>query len=112
MSRNKKYYSLSNKLQKEEKINEDFEFMLSQLTLEEVIGLKLESACKLVDGKLYGIPLWKSLKSVVNDAILKYAYSASKTKSDASRFLGINLSQYNYLIKKYQTKSYFEENDD
>ncbi len=112
MSSNKKYYSLSNKLQKEQKINEEFEFFLSQLTIEEVIGLKLEAACKLVDGKLYGIPLWKSLKSIVNDAILKYAHSSSKTKSDAARFLGINLSQYNYLIKKYETKSYFEEDND
>ena len=109
MNNNKKYYSLDNKLRKENKINEDFMLILDRLTLEEIIGLKLESACKVVDGKLYGMPLWKSLKSIVNDAILMYAHSASKTKSDAARFLGINLSQYNYLLKRYQTKSYFED---
>ena len=109
MNNNKKYYSLDNKLRKENKTNEDFMLILDRLTLEEVIGLKLESACKVVNGKLYGIPLWKSLKTIVNDAILMYAYSASKTKSDAARFLGINLSQYNYLLKRYQTKSYFED---
>lgn len=111
MSSKKKYYSLANKLKKENKITEDFEIFLNQLTLEEVIGLKLESACKVVDGKLYGMPVWSSLKTIVNDAVLKYAYSSAKTKSEAARFLGINLSQFNFLIRKYQVKSYFHEND-
>ena len=52
MNNNKKYYSLDNKLRKENKINEDFMLILDRLTLEEIIGLKLESACKVVDGKL------------------------------------------------------------
>jgi hypothetical protein len=34
-----KYYSLSKKLRREKKSNDQFEVMLSQLTLEEVIGL-------------------------------------------------------------------------
>ena len=41
-----KYYSLSKKLRREKKSNDQFEVMLSQLTLEEVIGLKLELASK------------------------------------------------------------------
>jgi|TARA_R110000824_G_scaffold97920_4_gene233693 transcriptional regulator with GAF, ATPase, and Fis domain len=110
--KNKKHYSLNSKLIKENKIDSNFLFTFNSLTLEEIIGLKLESACDLVDGKLYGIPLWKSMKSIVNDSILKYAYAASKSKADAARFLGVTISQYNYLIRRYQIKTYFEDNED
>ena len=34
------YYSLSNKLRQEKRSNDEFEVMISNLTLEEVIGLK------------------------------------------------------------------------
>ena len=105
----KKHYSLNSKLIKENKVDSDFLFKFNSLSLEEVIGLKLESMCNLVDGKLYGIPIWKSMKSIINDSILKYAYTASKTKADAARFLGITVSQYNYLLRRYQIKSYFQD---
>ena len=43
------YYSLKNKLEKENKINDDFNLVLNSLTLEEIIGLKLElSSFKLL----------------------------------------------------------------
>ena len=41
-----KNYSLVNKLRKENKTTEEFEIMLNNLSLEEVIGLKLELASK------------------------------------------------------------------
>ena len=46
--------SFSRKLRQEGKSSEVFEIMLSTLTLEEVIGLKLECASRLTNGKLYG----------------------------------------------------------
>ena len=45
---NQKYYSISNKLRTENKINERFEVMMSSLTLEEIIALRLELAAKSV----------------------------------------------------------------
>ena len=46
MSKNKKsnssLYSISNKLRKSGKSSEEFEIILNNLSLEEVIGLKLE----------------------------------------------------------------------
>ena len=39
-----KYYSLSKKLRRENRSNDEFEVMIGQLTLEELIGLKLELA--------------------------------------------------------------------
>ena len=62
-------YSLSKKLKREEKTTEEFEIMLNQLSLEEVIGLKLELASSVFGGKSYGLPIWHSMKDIVNDAV-------------------------------------------
>jgi hypothetical protein len=40
------YYSLCKKLRQEKRSNDEFETMLANLSLEEVIGLKLELATK------------------------------------------------------------------
>ena len=47
-----KYYSLSNKLKKESRSHDEFEVMLNNLSLEEIIGLKLELAARSV-GNMY-----------------------------------------------------------
>jgi len=103
------YYSLSKKLRQEEKINNDFEVMLSNLTLEEVIGLKMELSSKPVNNRLYGLPIWNNLTDVVRDAILKYAYSSTRTQMEAMRFLGLTADQFQKLKKRYNPVSYFED---
>jgi len=103
------YYSLSKKLRQEEKINNDFEAMLSNLTLEEVIGLKMELSSKPVNNRLYGLPIWKNLTDVVRDAILKYTYSSTRTQMEAMRFLGLTANQFQKLKKRYNPVSYFED---
>ena len=106
-----KYYSLSKKLRREKKSNDQFEVMLSQLTLEEVIGLKLELASKVLEGRLFGLPLWHSMHSIVQDAVFKWVYSASRTKAEATRFLGISQSDFYDLVKKYKVDDYFSDLD-
>jgi len=106
-----KYYSISNKLRKENKSHDEFEVMLNNLTLEEIIGLKLELAAKSAGGYLYGIPIFSAVPYLVKDAILKYSLSATRSKKEAARFLGINLENFKKLIKKYDTESYFKELD-
>ena len=106
-----RYYSLSNKLKKENKSHDEFEVMLNNLTLEEVIGLKLELAAKSIGGYLYGIPIFSAIPYIVRDAILKYSLSAARSKREAARFLGISLDHFKKLIKKYNTESYFENID-
>ena len=44
-----RYYSISKKLRREGKSSEEFEILFNSLSLEEVIGLKLELASKLED---------------------------------------------------------------
>ena len=104
-----RYYSLSKKLRREERSNDEFEVMLSQLTLEEVIGLKLELASKTLDGRLFGLPIWASLHSIVQDAVLKYTFSASRTQGEAMRFLGLKKVEMHKLLRKYNIDNYFLE---
>jgi len=82
---------------------------LSNLTLEEVIGLKMELSSKPVNNRLYGLPIWKNLTDVVRDAILKYTYSSTRTQMEAMRFLGLTANQFQKLKKRYNPVSYFED---
>jgi hypothetical protein len=106
------YYSISNKLQKDKKINDEFEVMINSLSLEEVIALKLELSTRSLRGKFYGFPIWKSLPELTRDAVLKYALSATRSKKEAARFLGITISELNKNLKQFETESFFikEEN--
>jgi len=105
------YYSLSKKLRKESKSNDKFETMLNNLSLEEVIALKLELAAKSAGGYLYGMPIWRSLKYVVENSVLIFALSSTRTKNEAARFLGLKKREYNNINKIYNVESYFEERD-
>tara|TARA_Y100000310_G_C20246375_1_gene607016 strand:+ start:232 stop:594 length:363 start_codon:yes stop_codon:yes gene_type:complete len=103
------YYSIANKLKAEGKINEKFEIMLSSLTLEEIIGLRLELAAKSVNYKLYGLNLWSSVPNMVKDGILKYVYSAARTKGEMASFLGLDRSVLKRLLKQYNITNYFSK---
>jgi|TARA_R100000005_G_C4989015_1_gene196782 DNA-binding protein Fis len=103
------HYSISSKLKSENKITDEFEIMLCTLTLEDIIALRLELAAKAVNGKLYGFKLWHSIPDVVKESLLKYAYSAARTKNEAAAFLGIGKSDFRKLLKKFEIKSFFEK---
>jgi len=103
------HYSISKKLRKEYKVTSEFEIMLNNLSLEEVIGLKLELAAKAAGGKLYGIPLWYSLPNIAKDAVFKYALSACQTKKETAAFLGIDMQTFHKLQKKFETEDYFAD---
>ena len=107
--KNQDFYSIANKLNSEGKITEEFEIMLTQLTMEEMIGLRLELAAKSVNHKLYGLNLWKSLPNIVQDAVLKYVYSAARTKGEMASFLGIDVSTLKKLLKRYKVDNYFSK---
>ena len=106
-----KHYSISNKLKKENKITDEFEIMLSSLTLEEIIGLKLELASRTVGGMLYGLPLWGALPNICKDAVLRYTISASRSNNEAARFLGVDKARLKKLYKKFDLYNYFGELD-
>ena len=107
-----KNYSMSNKLRKERKSNEEFEIMLNSLTLEEAIALKLELATKPISNRMYGFPIWQSLHNIVQDAVFKYAFSATRTQAEAMRFLGLRENSFHLLRKKYGLDDYFLDKEE
>jgi len=107
-----KNYSIINKLRKERKSNEEFEIMLASLTLEEVIALKLEVATRSISNRLYGIPIWHAINDIVRDAVFKYAVSATRTQTEAMRFLGLKENSFHELKKKYGIHDYFSDENE
>ena len=96
------YYSTINRLQKEKKIDEVFLSRINQLTLEELIAVKLEAAARFINNKLYGFPIWKSLHYVCRAAVLMFALSSTRSINDAASFLGLSQSEIKENIKKYK----------
>ena len=110
-SKKKKSYSIIRKLRKEGKLPEEMEIFISNLSLEDLIALKLEISSRPVSGKLFGIPIWKSIPFIVRDAVLKTAISVCRTKVDAANFIGMDVDKMDNLLKKYNTIDFFEETD-
>ena len=106
--KNIKNYSISKKLKKEIKITEDFEVMLNNLSLEEIVALKLELASKIFKVKLYGLNLYNNLQIIAKNAAVKYAISACPTKISAAAMLGISYRQLKYLQNSQDIYGYFE----
>ena len=105
-----KHFSISKVLKKENRSSDLFEMMLSTLTLEEVISLKLELSARAASHRLYGLPIWHSMNHIIKESVLKYAISATKTKGEAMRFLGLKPADFNRLMKKYDVDSFFIKN--
>jgi phosphoribosylaminoimidazole carboxylase (NCAIR synthetase) len=107
--RGKNYYtSLSKTLKKHGKIDSEFEWRLSQITIEDLIALKLELSARSFGGKLYGYPLMKNVGNIVRESIIKFALSVTPSKSEASDLLGCAPDELNMYIKKYHLKEFCE----
>tara|TARA_Y100000593_G_scaffold94591_1_gene194477 strand:+ start:3069 stop:3434 length:366 start_codon:yes stop_codon:yes gene_type:complete len=111
-TKHSKYYSISKKLKKENKITEEFEIIIDNLSLEDIIALKLELSAKLFKGKLYGFSLYKAIVDIAKDAVLKFAISATNSKRMAAFMLGISYRQLKYLQKKKNLENYFNYGDE
>ncbi len=100
--------SLSDKLRSQEKSNEAFEIMLSALTLEEIIGLKLECSSRLTGGKIYGFNLWSKVVDITKEALYNAVISVSNTNKEATRILGINEQTFKVLKRKYKIREEYD----
>jgi len=99
--------SLSKKLREQNKSNDLFEVMISNLTLEEIIALKLEMTYKNLDSPMYGFKLFRVLNYLVQDALFKFALSITPSKTKARMFLGLDKKDFRMHLKKYETEKYF-----
>ena len=80
---------------------------INNITLEDLIAIKLELAIKQVNNRLYGFDIWRRSGYIIREALLKFAISATQSKMDAARFLGVNYLEFKKLIKKYELQDYF-----
>ena len=104
-------YSIINKLKSEKKISDSTLNNINNISLEDLIAIKLELSTRYLYGKFYGIPIWRLTRHAVTDALLKTALSIARTKKEAARFLGVDYMEFNRYIKKYNTVSFFEETE-
>jgi len=84
--------------------------MLNNLTLEEVIALKLELSVKTLKSPMYGLPLWKMIGTIAKDAVIRFAVSCTKTPAEAARLLGFTTSKLFSIIEKYNIWNYLVPN--
>lgn len=93
--------SIIKQLMDEQKLSEEFLVMMNNLTLEQLIAVKLETSVDNFKGKMYGIPIFRGMTWAVEEACLRYAFSACKTKNEIAMFLGIARYRLKYLEEKY-----------
>tara|TARA_R110000796_G_scaffold97915_7_gene205232 strand:- start:681 stop:1067 length:387 start_codon:yes stop_codon:yes gene_type:complete len=101
-------YSIVNKFKAEGKVTDLTLNNINNISLEDLIALKLELSTRYTYGKFFGMPLWRITRHTVTDALLKTALSIARTKKEAARFLGVDYMDFNRYIKKYKTISFFE----
>jgi len=100
-SEKSKKKSFISDLRSEGKINENFVNIVSNLTLEELIAIKLEDSANMTNGKLYNFPIWYSMPYICRDACFKFVYGVCDTKSDMASVLGIPYTNFIEIYRKY-----------
>ena len=109
MTSKTKYKSIINKLRDNNLVSDDLLVLVNNLSLEDIIALKFELSSKIVKNRFYGFDIWRNSKYVVQEAMLKFAISATESKKDAARFLGLDYVAFGKLVKKYKVQKFFED---
>lgn len=103
-------FSISKKLKEEQRLTKEAEIVLNNLSLEEIIGLKLELSARSFGTMCFGMPILASLKNIVEDATIKYVWCMAGSNKEKFSFLGVSPLKYYKLIYKYQPERYFFNN--
>ena len=104
-----KYKSVVNKLLDNNILNESNLTFIDSMTLEDLITVKLELSARHINNKLYAFNLLSNTNKLVKEAIIKFAISATQSKVDAARFLGIDYEVLRKLVNEYDLQDYFDE---
>ena len=109
MNSKTRYKSIISKLKDNNLVSDDLLVLVNNLSLEDIIALKFELSSKIVKNRFYGFDIWRNSKYVVQEAMLKFAISATESKKDAARFLGLDYVAFSKLVKKYNVQKFFED---
>jgi hypothetical protein len=105
----KEKVNLSDKLKIKKKITEEFEVMLNGLTLEEIIGLKIELSARNLKGKFFGINLINTTKRAATEAVILYAINSCWDDYTATFLLGTNLKEFFNMKSKFLKSKRLEQ---
>ena len=98
---NSKKITFISELRQEGKINSEFLDKVSELTLEELVAIKMEMSAKMISGKLYNFPIWYSMPYIVREGLLNFVHRNCKSKMDMSSTLGIPYDKFIQIYNKY-----------
>jgi len=101
--------SLINKLENEGFINDQILTAIGNLSIEDLIAVKLELSAKHINNRLYGFDIWRQTTNITKEAVLKFALSTTKSKKDAARFLGLTYAEFKRVVATYNVKSFFSD---
>jgi hypothetical protein len=104
-----RWTSLLKKLRQEGKLSEAVEIGINNLTLEELIAVKLELSTRTQKTPIFALPLWKNLDKIVKDAVLKFAISTTQTPSEGARIVGLNIRSFRQAVDHFRIKDYFKK---
>ena len=103
-----KSYSSINILKDQNKLTDQTLVSINQLSLEDLIAVKLELSAKHVNNRLYGFDIWRAIPNIAKEATLKFAISATTSKKDAARFLGLTYLEFLNTYKRYDIENFFD----
>ena len=110
ITKNAKDYSIIREFKALNRINDDFLKTIRKFPLEDLIAIKLEDSVAVMNTrKLYNLPIYHSIKRIVKDATIKFAFSATGSQWAASRFLGVHMEELYKIIRSYKTDLFFEQ---
>ena len=82
---------------------------INNLSLEDLIAIKLELSARHLNNRPYGFDIWRKSGYIIKEALLKFAVSTTHSKKDAARFLGLTYSEFKKVMRKYKVENYFED---
>jgi len=107
-----KHKSVINYLKNENLINDELLVLINNLTLEDLIAIKLELTTKHLNNRLYGLDIWRRTGYIIKDSLLKFAISTTNSKKDAARFLGLTYMEFKRVLRKYEVEDYFKDKEE
>ena len=90
-------------------IGDELLVCVNNLTIEDLIAIKLELSANHINNRLYGFDIWRNSGYIIKEALLKFAVSTTNSKKDAARFLGLTYLEFKRVLEKYKVKDYFIE---
>ena len=102
-----RHKSVINYLKNDGLLNDSMLVSINNLSLEDLIAIKLELSVRKFNNRLYGFDIWRKFNNITKEALLKFAISATHSKTDAARFPGLDMGNFSKIYKQYQIEEFF-----